>query len=84
MAERIYLDAREMEHPVPLEKAIEAIRQLKEGNYFYMLHRKKPVPLLEMAQAQGMHLLTKEDAEGRWHILIARDGSLPLSELCDV
>ena len=82
--ERLFLDARELEHPIPLERAIEALRKLEEGrNYFYMLHRKEPIPLIEMAKAQGYDVYTKEE-NNRWHILIARRPEIPLEELCDV
>ena len=83
-AEKIFLDARELEHPIPLERAIAAIRELGEGNYFYMIHRKNPIPLIELAKEQGFSVLNKEDAQGTWHILIAKDRSFNLEALCDV
>ncbi len=82
--ERIYLDAREMEHPLPLEHAIAALRELGEGNYFYMLHRKNPIPLIELAKGQHLNVYTVEDADHLWHILICMDGRLDLKALCDV
>ncbi len=82
--QKIYLDAREMEHPIPLERAIAALRELKEGNYFYMIHRKNPVPLIELAKGQAFSVVSREDRDGIWHILIARDSRLNLEALCDV
>ncbi len=82
--DKIFLDARELEHPIPLERAIAAIRELGEGNYFYMIHRKNPIPLIELAKEQGLEVLNREDEHGTWHILIARDTSLDLEALCDV
>jgi hypothetical protein len=82
--ERIYLDAREMEHPVPLERAIASLRQLDDDNYFHMYHRKYPVPLIDMAQAQGFRIVTEQTDDGLWHILIARNHNIPLEELLDV
>ncbi len=82
--DRIFLDARELEHPVPLERAIAAIRELGNGNYFYMIHRKNPIPLIELAKEQGLWVLNREDENGTWHILIARDNTLDLEALCDV
>lgn len=81
---KIYLDAREMEHPIPLERAISALRELGEGDYFYMVHRKNPVPLIELATGQGFSVLNREDTRGVWHILITRDKRLDLEVLCDV
>jgi TusA-related sulfurtransferase len=80
---KVYLDAREMEHPKPLEHAIAALRDLGEGEYFYMLHRKKPLPLLSLAEGQAYQTLSYEESEGRWHILISRDRHLDLSKLIE-
>jgi len=82
--DKIFLDARELEHPIPLERAIAAIRELGAGNYFYMIHRKNPIPLIELAKEQGLEVLNKEDGNGTWHILISRDNTLDLEALCDV
>ncbi len=82
--ERIYLDARGLEHPIPLERAIAALRQLEEGNYFHMVHRKNPVPLIDMANEQGFAILSRQDSDGTWHILISADPSVALEALCDV
>ena len=82
--EKIFLDARELEHPLPLERAIAALRRLGEGNYFYMIHRKYPIPLIELAKGQAMQVYTTEDSKGVWHILIAKDTTLNLKEQCDV
>ena len=82
--EKMFLDAREMEHPIPLERAIAALRELGEGNYFYMIHRKCPIPLIELAKGQAFQVFQKEDTQGVWHILISKDTTLNLKELCDV
>ncbi|SFZ97951.1 hypothetical protein MNB_SV-5-1611 [hydrothermal vent metagenome] len=79
--EKIFLDARDLEHPKPLEIAIKSLRELNKNSYFYMIHRKHPIPLLDLAQEQGMKVLAKEDSEGNWHILISRDDSIDLNNL---
>ncbi len=80
---KIALDAREMEHPKPLEQAMKALRSLNDENYFYMLHRKNPIPLIDMASEQHFQVLNHEDAAGNWHILIARTADINLSELLE-
>jgi len=80
---RIFLDARELEHPKPLEEAIVALRDLDESNYFYMLHRKNPIPLLSLAKGQGLEILSHEDLKGLWHILISKDSDLDLQILIE-
>lgn len=81
---KIFLDARELEHPEPLEKAIKVLQSLDEERYFYMLHRKKPVPLLDLAKEQHFHFLSHQDTKEQWHILISKDSDIQLSELLDV
>jgi len=80
---KIALDARDLEHPKPLELAMKALRDLDEENYFYMLHRKNPIPLLDMASEQQFQVFNKEDHNGDWHILIAKTSSINLSELIE-
>jgi len=80
---KIFLDARELEHPKPLEEAIVALRGLDESDYFYMLHRKNPIPLLSLAQGQGLKLISHEEREGRWHILITKNINLDLQTLIE-
>jgi hypothetical protein len=81
---KIALDARELEHPKPLEQAMKALRELNHENYFYMLHRKNPIPLLDLASEQHFQLLSKEDAQGDWHILICKDPDIDLNEFLRV
>jgi len=80
---KIYLDAREMEHPKPLEKAIVVLRELGDNEYFYMLHRKNPIPLISLAEGQNYKSLTYEESEGIWHILISRNRAVDLDRLVE-
>ncbi len=80
---KIFLDSRELEHPKPLEKAIVALRELDEKSYFYMLHRKNPIPLLSLAEGQNFKLLTYEESEGVWHILISKNRDIDLNHLIE-
>ena len=77
---KIALDARDLEHPKPLELAMKALRDLDEENYFYMIHRKNPIPLLDLASEQNFQVLNKEDDNGDWHILICKTHDIDLSE----
>ena len=81
---KIDLDARELEHPKPLERAISALRELNDENYLYMLHRKHPIPLIDLAGEQGFQTLCREDDMGNWHILIAKSLDIELEELLRV
>lgn len=77
------MDARELEHPKPLEEAIVALRELGDDNYFYMVHRKNPIPLLSLAEGQNFKLLTYEESEGVWHILISKNRDIDLNSLIE-
>jgi len=81
---RIMLDTRALEHPKPLELAINAIRELDGQSYLYMLNRKNPIPLLRLAEQHHYQTLSKEVSEGEWHILITQDKELPLEAYLDV
>lgn len=80
---KIFLDARDLEHPKPLEEAITALRELDDENYFYMIHRKNPIPLLSLAEGQNFKLLSYEESEGSWHILICKNREIDLNSLIE-
>ena len=81
---KIALDARELEHPEPLEKAIEALRNIDNNSYLYMLNRKNPIPLISLAEQHGFTILTHEINENEWHILISLDNKTNLEAYLDV
>jgi len=75
---KIALDARELEHPKPLELSMKALQELDEESYFYMIHRKNPIPLIDLASEQNYQIINHEDNEGNWHILIAKNKDIDL------
>ena len=77
---RRFLDARSMEHPEPLEKAIAILRSLDGESYLYMLHRKEPVPLIALAKEHGLNYRSHCDEEGEWHILITPNTDVELED----
>lgn len=81
---KIELDAREMEHPVPLEKATSILKELDDEKYLYMVHRKNPIPLIEIAKGRGFQVLNREIREREWHIIIVKNPNTNLDELLDV
>lgn len=68
-----FLDAREMAHPEPLERAVAILRELDQETCLYMLSRKNPIPLLKLAEEHRLHSLSREVAPGEWHVLITPD-----------
>jgi len=81
---KIYLDAREMEHPEPMERSMKIIQSLDDDSYLYMLHRKKPLPLIDLAQEHLLQVISKEDENKLWHILISKNLTIALDDLLDV
>ena len=72
------LDAREMSHPEPLEKAVAILRELDANSCLYMLSRKNPIPLLKLAEENRLQSLSEEVTIGEWHILITPNHDIDL------
>ena len=81
--DKIILDARDLEHPKPLEEATKILRELDEQSYMYMLHRKNPIPLLDLASEHGFVSISQE-LDNSWHIIISKNQDINLQELLDV
>ena len=76
---KIGLDARELAHPKPFEKAIKILQILDKNSYLYMLNKKEPHPLINFAQEKNFNVLTKEDKNNNWHILISHKLDIDLN-----
>ncbi len=81
---KILLDATELEHPKPFEKAVLILNELDDNSYLYMLHKREPLPLLELAKNRGFTYVLKKDSDDLWHILFTKDKDINLLELLDV
>lgn len=81
---KILLDAREMEHPEPLRLALKHLISMDDKSYLYMIHRKKPIPLIEIAKDKNFAHFIHEDALGIWHILISKNLEISLKNFLDV
>ena len=81
---KILLDARELEHPIPLQVALNHLQTMSSTEYLYMIHRKKPIPLLEVAKEKNFSHLFYEENAHTWHILISKNTNFNLKELLDV
>jgi hypothetical protein len=63
--QKILFDARELEHPQPLEKGVKHLLEMDEDSYLYMIHRKNPLPLLKMAEERVRKRESEEIPEGQ-------------------
>ncbi len=75
-----FLDARELEHPAPLERSIDILKQLDNSSYLYMLHRKEPIPLLALAQEHNLNCISELREDNNWHILISPNHDIKLEK----
>ncbi len=64
------LDASEMEHPEPFEKATAILAQMKQGEYLHMLHRRIPFPLFDFCKALPLEYSLKEGDTTAYEIII--------------
>ncbi len=76
---KIDIDTRELSHPEPLEIAMKILQTLKKDNYLYMLHRKEPHPLIDLAQENNFEVVSREDKNSNWHILISHNLDIDLN-----
>jgi len=81
---KIGLDTRELAHPEPLEMAIKILQDLDDETYLYMLHRKNPLPLIDLAKENQFQVLNKEDDSKQWHVLISKNKNVDLNDFLDV
>jgi len=81
---KIFLDAREMEHPEPLQVSLAHLQSMNDNDYFYMLNLKNPIPLIEIAKEKDFFHLEQQDGSENWHIIITKNSELVLEDLVDV
>lgn len=68
----ILLDTRELDHPVPLEMAIEGFKKLTGDEIIHMIHRREPIPLFEIIVKNSGRYHSVMESEQLWHIYITR------------
>jgi len=74
----IELDTRELDHPVPLQMAVDAFKKLQGDEVIHMIHRREPLPLFEILLKNGGRYLSFEDEAKTWHIYITRNPNIDL------
>ena len=75
-----FLDARALEHPEPLKRAIDILKNLDSKSYCYMIHRKEPIPLLALANEHKLNTVSRYGEDENWHILISPNSEVNLEE----
>ncbi len=83
MAREIILDVSELEPPQPFEEALKQLRKLPAGAYLRMLHRKQPLPLIQLLHENGYVVSMSNDPSGRWEIIIWNKSDPVSAAYCD-
>jgi len=68
------LDVSDLEPCEPLERTLEAITQLKAGDYLRVLHRREPHLLYPLLKKGGFAWSTRSGETSRFEVLIWRQG----------
>jgi len=78
----LLIDVSDYEAPEPFEAVLKLTSQIKNGEYIRMLHRKQPLPLLQMLQENGYEYRMFPGQQTEWEIIIWHSQDLPVKDFC--
>ena len=64
------LDVSQLEPPEPLERVLESLRGLEQGQYLHVLHRREPLLLYPLLEEMNFISETCRDPQGMYHIAV--------------
>jgi len=70
MLDEKFLDASEMEPPVPFEQALALLAELQPGQYLRMAHRMIPYPLFDYCNERKLEYRVLHGKAARYEVLI--------------
>ena len=70
MLDEKFLDASDMEPPLPFEQALLLLAELQPGEYLRMAHRMIPWPLLEYCNERKLEYRVQPGETAKYNILI--------------
>lgn len=76
------IDVSELEPPEPFEAVLQLIGEIQDGEYVRMLHRKQPLPLIQLLKEQGFECIIQSGQQTRWEIVIWNKQDKPVNEFC--
>jgi len=82
MPKELLIDVSEHEPPKPFDEVTKLISQLKQGEYIRMLHRKKPLPLIQLLEENGYQCKVNQGQETAWEIIIWNKQDSLVNEYC--
>ncbi|VAX06085.1 hypothetical protein MNBD_GAMMA26-909 [hydrothermal vent metagenome] len=66
------LDVSELEPPEPMERILEIIETLKDGDYLYVIHRREPHMIYPMLENMGIAWMTRAGGPKGYEVFIWR------------
>ncbi|WP_456323316.1 DUF2249 domain-containing protein [Hydrogenimonas sp.] len=82
MEPTVELDVRGLEHPEPLERSVEVLKNMQRNDLFKLVIHRMPQPLLMIADRHGIGYLVCEKETDEWHIWFSKEKGVLNSTLC--
>lgn len=70
MSQEILLEVHDLQPPLPMEMALDALDKLKTGEYIRMVHRMQPFPLYKILDENGFRYRVTISANSAFDIYI--------------
>jgi len=80
--EELLLDVSGLDHPHPFEEAMSCLKNLREGSYLHMLHRRTPYPLLQILNENGFDFKIIDAEKTEFEALIWKTDDLSTGNYC--
>lgn len=78
----LLIDVSEDEPPKPFDIVLQQVERLKKGEYIRMLHRKQPLPLIQILEENGYECKIFSGRQTEWEIIIWHKQDLLTHEFC--
>ena len=82
MVREIVVDVSDLEAPQPFEVVLKQLKRLGSGEYIRMLHRKQPLPLLQVLEENGYAAVMRKGDHIPWEIFIWNTADPLSNEYC--
>ena len=76
------IDVSELEPPEPFEAVLKLIDKIGAGEYIRMIHRKQPLPLIELLESRGFECAIKQGTKSEWDIIIWHKSDKLVNDFC--
>ncbi len=78
----LFIDVSDYEAPQPFEEVVQLLKEMSQGEYIHMLHRKQPLPLIQFLQENGFESRLKQELNGFWAVFIWRKNDHLVGDFC--